>query len=253
MPIRRHCFASWTVGMLWSVIVASPLVGQTPVTKLPAPVPTEIPTSPLGLLDQSLIPDPQGVVVLLDGRSFSGTVREVPGGYRVQTGATFNILPFDQVLVTGETLSQAYAALRDSVPIHTVESHLKLAGWCRDQGLLPEAKLEVAATQAATQLADSQKANTELSTLLKETQAAMTSAKKTADELQAAMAKLDAEKKQAEAELAAAKQAAMKDEKQPSIEPEGDAPADPAAPAAAEAPAEAPAAEQTAEAPAAQE
>ncbi len=103
------------------------------------------PNARLDLLRElgSLPPAPQGVVVMIDGRTFSGTIKEQPGGYRVEFSGTYMTVPFEYALVTATSLQDAYTKLRDNVPRHTAETHMKLAEWCRDQGLLDEALIEV--------------------------------------------------------------------------------------------------------------
>ncbi|MCA9045966.1 MAG: hypothetical protein KDA69_16685, partial [Planctomycetaceae bacterium] len=114
--------------------------------KIPAPLPPNLPASAIELIEQAAVPVPQGVVVMNDGRVFEGNLREVPGGYRVEKAdGTYNMVPFDLILATAESVPAAYRKLRNSVSFHTVDSHMKLAEWCRDQGLMQEARLEVAA------------------------------------------------------------------------------------------------------------
>src|SRR5262245_32796537 len=56
-----------------------------------------------------------GVVVLLDGRVFQGSLLEVPGGYRIDRQGGFVVIPFDQIRLTAETLPNAYELLRKSI------------------------------------------------------------------------------------------------------------------------------------------
>jgi hypothetical protein len=109
------------------------------------PLPPALPSTPGDLLNNAAVPAPQGVLVLTDGRVFSGAVRELPGGYRVDRDGQFNMVPFEYVSVTAPTVREAYVKLRNSVPQHTVDSHVKLAEWCREQGLLAEARQEAGA------------------------------------------------------------------------------------------------------------
>lgn len=139
------CCAALTTPHLCAQV---PVPGQPMTTtenRIVTPLPPEMPSLPGDLLEQAAIPVPQGVLVMNDGRTFQGNLREVPGGYRVEYDSTYNMVPFEYVLVTAPDLPQAYIRLRDSVPIHTADSHMKLSEWCRDQGLLTEARLEVAA------------------------------------------------------------------------------------------------------------
>lgn len=84
-----------------------------------------------------------GVVVLDDGRVFSGAISSVPGGYRVEWAGTYAIVPFTKVDVTAPTLSEAYVALRDRVLKPTAEDHLELAEWCLRNNLVGQAQAEV--------------------------------------------------------------------------------------------------------------
>lgn len=134
--------------------------------RIPTPLPPALPLTPLDRIDAAALPAPQGVLVMTDGRVFQGTLREQPGGYRVEQAETYNMVPFEYVAVTAPNLNEAYRKLRESVPRHTVESHLKLAEWCRAQGMLAEAKLETASALRLEPL------RTEARQLLKELEAA---------------------------------------------------------------------------------
>lgn len=124
-----------------------PKAVQVLAPELVDPVSVNDPVANLERLQQlaDLPSAPQGVVVMTDGRTFTGTLNELPGGYRVEFSGTYITVPFEYVLVTARTLPEAYEKLRTSVPRHTAESHLKLAEWCRAQGLLGEALKEVEA------------------------------------------------------------------------------------------------------------
>lgn len=88
---------------------------------------------------------PFGVVVLKDGRVFSGTISEVAGGYRVDRSDGHVVIPFEQTRLTAESLLGAYETLRDGIRRPTAEDHLVLAEWCLDNKLLPQARTEAAA------------------------------------------------------------------------------------------------------------
>lgn len=85
----------------------------------------------------------EGVIVLTDGRVFSGTIKTVAGGYRIDWNGTYAIVPFGKVDVTAENLNQAYLALRDRVLKPTAEDHLQLAEWCLENQLVGQARSEV--------------------------------------------------------------------------------------------------------------
>lgn len=86
------------------------------------------------------------VVVLNDGRVFSGTIEPVGGGYRVNQKSGYVIVPFDQVRLTAKSLPQAFKTLRDAIPKPSTEDHLQLAEWCLKNDLIGQARTEV--TQA---------------------------------------------------------------------------------------------------------
>lgn len=90
----------------------------------------------------------EGVIVLDDGRVFSGTISNVAGGYRVDWNETYAIVPFAKVDVTAPTLNAAYIALRDRVLKPTAADHLQLAEWCLSNKLVGQARSEV--TKALT-------------------------------------------------------------------------------------------------------
>ncbi|MEZ5942978.1 MAG: hypothetical protein R3C18_16415 [Planctomycetaceae bacterium] len=130
---------------IWLICV-TPVCAQVIIPKkIPAPLPPTLPASAIERIEQAAVPVPQGVVVMTDGRTFEGNLREVPGGYRVeQQDGTYNMVPFELILATAESVPAAYRKLRNSVPVHTVDTHMKLAEWCRDRGLMQEARIEVA-------------------------------------------------------------------------------------------------------------
>ncbi len=84
-----------------------------------------------------------GVVVLRDGRVFSGRISNVAGGYRVEWRGTYAIVPFGKVDVTAPSLNEAFIALRDRVLKPTADDHLSLAEWCLKNNLVGSAKSEV--------------------------------------------------------------------------------------------------------------
>ena len=83
-----------------------------------------------------------GVIVLTDGRVFSGEISTVAGGYRVDTNRTYAIVPFGKVDVTAETLNEAYLALRNRILKPTANDHLRLADWCWRNQLIGQARTE---------------------------------------------------------------------------------------------------------------
>lgn len=89
-------------------------------------------------------PSPEGVVVLTDGRVFSGTITEAAGGYRVESQGSYVILPFDRVRLTATSMASAYEALRDGNRKPTTDDHLTLAEWCLKNNLPQQARTEVA-------------------------------------------------------------------------------------------------------------
>ena len=151
-----HSVSRLTLSLICLIAVSTAKAQQFPTANLPPEIravmpqlndPTALadPNAQLDLLRElgSLPPAPQGVVVMTDGRTFSGTIKEQPGGYRVEFSGTYMTVPFEYALVTATSLQDAYIKLRDNVPRHTAETHMKLAEWCRDQGLLNEALQEV--------------------------------------------------------------------------------------------------------------
>lgn len=90
----------------------------------------------------------EGVIVLDDGRVFSGKISNVTGGYRVEWNGTYAIVPFAKVDVTSPTLHGAYVALRDRILKPTAADHLQLAEWCLSNKLVGQARTEV--TKALT-------------------------------------------------------------------------------------------------------
>lgn len=90
----------------------------------------------------------EGVIVLDDGRVFSGKINNVAGGYRIDWNGTYAIVPFRKVDVTSPSLNGAYLALRDRNLKPTAADHLQLAEWCLTNDLVGQARSE--ATKALT-------------------------------------------------------------------------------------------------------
>ncbi|MBT5017301.1 hypothetical protein N8590_01310 [bacterium] len=90
----------------------------------------------------------EGVIVLDDGRVFSGKISNVAGGYRIDWSGTYAIVPFGKVDVTSPSLNGAYIALRDRTLKPTAADHLQLAEWCLTNDLVGQARSEV--TKALT-------------------------------------------------------------------------------------------------------
>ncbi len=84
-----------------------------------------------------------GVIVLTDGRVFSGRISNLAGGYRVDWSGTYAIVPFGKVDVTARSLNEAYVALRDRTLKPTADDHLALAEWCLQNQLVGPARSEV--------------------------------------------------------------------------------------------------------------
>lgn len=84
-----------------------------------------------------------GVIVLTDGRVFSGRISNLAGGYRIDWSGTYAIVPFGKVDVTARSLNEAYLALRDRTLKPTANFHLALAEWCLQNQLVGPAKSEV--------------------------------------------------------------------------------------------------------------
>lgn len=91
-----------------------------------------------------LAPGQQGVIVLTDGRVFSGRITETGGGYRIDFDNTFVVIPFEQTRVTSATLGDAYIVIRDGLKSPLAVDHLKLAEWCQANNLITEARIEAA-------------------------------------------------------------------------------------------------------------
>jgi hypothetical protein len=85
----------------------------------------------------------EGVIVLTDGRVFSGRISNLAGGYRIDWSGTYAIVPFGKVDVTARSLNEAYLALRDRTLKPTANDHLALAEWCLQNQLVGPARSEV--------------------------------------------------------------------------------------------------------------
>ena len=115
-----HSVSRLTLSLICLIAVSTAKAQQFPTANLPPEIravmpqlndPTALadPNAQLDLLRElgSLPPAPQGVVVMTDGRTFSGTIKEQPGGYRVEFSGTYMTVPFEYALVTATSLQDA--------------------------------------------------------------------------------------------------------------------------------------------------
>ncbi|WP_437201865.1 hypothetical protein [Planctomicrobium sp. SH664] len=84
-----------------------------------------------------------GVVVMTDGRAYSGTIHPIPGGLRVESLQGPIVIPEEYVQLRAPTLTAAYRQLRENRVQPVVADHLILAEWCLQNSLLREAHLEI--------------------------------------------------------------------------------------------------------------
>lgn len=110
--------------------VSLPVLFLTAIVCLPEPI-------------QAQAPLQTGVIVLNDGRVFQGSITEVPGGYRIQYPGGSSILPFNQISVTSANMIGAYEAFRNNIRTPNADSHLRLAEWCINNGMFPQAEIEI--------------------------------------------------------------------------------------------------------------
>ena len=83
------------------------------------------------------------VLVLESGRIMKGRVSRSPNGYVVEHLAGRLVIPFDEVRVVGDSLTDAYHRLRESFPEPTASTHYDLARWCWTYHLRDDARAEL--------------------------------------------------------------------------------------------------------------
>lgn len=137
-------------------------------------------------------PPAQGKVLLLDSEHpLLGDVERVGDKYHVRGPAGETWVTADRVLAVCATLDDALLVLRRRSNLRDPDERLRLAGWCRQHGLIAQAAVEV---RAALQLRPDHVPSQRLLQLLTDLQAAKPSAAgREADLLPAASVDLTAE------------------------------------------------------------
>ena len=64
------------------------------------------------------------VVVLTDGRTYAGVLRETAGGYRIDRPGSSLVVPFNHVRLIAPSLNQAYERLASLMVEPTATDHL---------------------------------------------------------------------------------------------------------------------------------
>lgn len=85
----------------------------------------------------------EGVLVLRNGNVLSGAVRRFGDDYRIDAGGTTLQLPAAQVEMFAPSLAEAYEARRRDRVGASADSHIELARWCLQLGLLEQAAREL--------------------------------------------------------------------------------------------------------------
>ncbi len=83
-----------------------------------------------------------GCLVLHDGRTFTGKITSVPGGYQAESPRGRMILPYDQVRLTAADVQEAYEKQRENHVNANASERQDLARWCYEQKLYTEARNE---------------------------------------------------------------------------------------------------------------
>src|SRR5205823_13784667 len=105
--------------------------------------------APVGAADPVKPPATGQVLVLENERTLEGDIRRVGDQYRVRRTVGETWVPAERVQCLCATLEDAYAFLRGRANLQDPDEHLRLAGWCRQNGLRRQALAEV---QAAVEL-----------------------------------------------------------------------------------------------------
>ncbi len=83
------------------------------------------------------------VLLLQNGKTVKGAVRQTTAGYVVNVPGGQLVLPFDQVRFNADDLEDAYRLQRSSLPERPVSAHIELARWCHTNGLPDQACKEL--------------------------------------------------------------------------------------------------------------
>src|SRR5215469_13770065 len=85
------------------------------------------------------------VLILKNEHTMEGDIERLDGRYRVRRAAGETWVPADRVLCLVASLPDAYAFLRSRANLEDADERLRLANWCRFNGLRSQALAEVRA------------------------------------------------------------------------------------------------------------
>ncbi len=88
-------------------------------------------------------PAPVELLLLVNGNTVEGVIRPVAGGYLVSQPRGEMLVPYGQVRLHAENLTDAYVKQRDAMRNPTATNHLQLAKWCLRHELTPQAQQEL--------------------------------------------------------------------------------------------------------------
>src|SRR5581483_5937283 len=87
-------------------------------------------------------------LVLRNGRTLEGDIQLVDGQYRVSRGGGETLIPANLVLRLFRDTEEAYQFLRGKANLNDADERLRLARWCLDYNLRPQAEEEASAALA---------------------------------------------------------------------------------------------------------
>ena len=83
------------------------------------------------------------MLLLISGRIVEGQISQTDGGYVIDKPTGSMLVPFVHVRLEATDRRDAYRKLRKTLPEQTATRHIELAGWCLNQNLLDEARIEL--------------------------------------------------------------------------------------------------------------
>lgn len=84
-----------------------------------------------------------GLLILINGKIVEGKISESPSGFLVEVKSSKYLVPYARVRYEAENLRDAYLKQRRLMIKPAPREHVALAGWCVNQELFAEARIEL--------------------------------------------------------------------------------------------------------------
>jgi hypothetical protein len=151
--------------LLWLGCLAGALLGPARATE---------PESSASALHQAVPPAYSGKVLLLDNECLlEGTIERVDNKYRIRRRTGETLVPADTVVFVGQSVEDAYRYLRSRANLKDADEHMRLANWCRQNGLHAQSREEL---RAVVQLRPNHPASRDLIAYLRQSTTPKTAA-----------------------------------------------------------------------------